>query len=67
MRLLSLLLLGHLLAAVEVALLSPLSTRIAVAHPGGPAQLLATVTVPPGAPDDLGCAVWIADRHGRWW
>jgi hypothetical protein len=67
MRLLSLLLLGHLLAAVEVPLLSPLSTRVAAPHPGGPARLLATVTVPPGAPDDLGCAVWIADRHGRWW
>ncbi len=30
-------------------------------------RMQAVVTVPDDGPGDLGCAVWVADRHGRWW
>ncbi len=67
MRHLLLLLCTVALTAVEVQLQAPLSTRIGMDHDGGAARIEATVTVPVGAPPDLGCAVWVADRHGRWW
>lgn len=66
-RLLLLLLCGLGLTAAEVRLQGPLATRASIAHPGTAVRLTATVTVPVDAPADLGCAVWVADRHGRWW
>lgn len=59
-------LLAALLPAQELRLAAPLTTRIGVDHAGG-CILRATVTVPDDAPPDLGCAAWVADRHGRWW
>jgi hypothetical protein len=55
------------LPGAEIRLAGPLATRIAIDHPGTTVRLRATVTVPDDAPSDLGCAVWVADRHGRWW
>jgi len=55
------------LPATEVGLCGPLATRIGIEHPGGAARLHARLTVPAGAPADLGCAAFVADRHGRWW
>ncbi len=56
-----------ILAATEVRLNAPLSTRVSIDHPGTPLRLQASIDVPSDAPTDLGYAVWVADRHGRWW
>jgi hypothetical protein len=60
-------LLVQLLPALELDLAAPLSTRIGIAHTGSDITLHAIVTVPRDAAPDLGCAAWVADRHGRWW
>lgn len=59
-------LLATLLPGQELRLAAPLATRIGVDQSGG-CVLHATVTVPADAAPDLGCAAWVADRHGRWW
>lgn len=68
-RLASLLvLLAGLAHAVEVQLQAPLTTlvRCTGTVPTGEIEITATVTVPAGAPADLGIGAFVGDRHGSW-
>jgi hypothetical protein len=55
-------------AAAEVVLQAPLTTRIPAgeALPGG-CIVQATLTVPVGAPADLGVGAYMRDKDGRWY
>lgn len=63
-----LLLLAAVAGAAEVRLQAPLTTlvRCAGSVPGGELEVSATVTVPAGAPADLGIGAFVGDRHGSW-
>lgn len=62
------LILASVLPAVEVPLCGPLTTQVPLAGrlSGGPVVIEARITVPPGAPADLGVGAWVADKDGRW-
>ncbi|GDY11607.1 hypothetical protein LBMAG53_04850 [Planctomycetota bacterium] len=53
---------------VSVVLAAPLTTRVTAAQapPAAGVTVVATVTVPAGAPADLGVGAWLRDQHGQW-
>ena len=55
------------LAAVEVELRAPLTTIYEQAMAAAAVQVAVELTVPAGAPADLGVGLYAADRDGGWW
>ncbi|MBA2480309.1 MAG: hypothetical protein H0V44_06585 [Planctomycetes bacterium] len=55
--------------AADVVLRAPLTTVVPITGTvsEGDKDIVASVTIPPDAPSDLGVAAWVTDRHGRWY
>jgi hypothetical protein len=52
---------------LAIRLTAPLTALLPIADPpAGAMTITADITVPAGAPSDLGVGAFVADRHGRW-